>query len=348
MNLKYKIGIMFLATMGMMSCAKNDPFADKMEIGQELPNVYWELGSTVAKAGSDVSFKVMYYPTKGQEIKNIEIWSAITRAQTSSASLKLTSSLAYTQTFSINDTLRRAFLVKEYNHSEEYFDGRQYVFTGSFPTSQTLSPLSWVTPNEWDQKKFDMYYPEDFQKTFVDTVIVSLTKDANYSDLRYVYINYDFKEEQFQSLNAKYNISFPTNTDTGEKSDLWYTDTEKVVGKYYITLDDKRNPIYHEVANPDDAPDGVSLYDVYDSSFWVFCRYSDDEGRVVTTVRPEYMPYLKDLISLIAFEEWIYSSAEMTYAVSFERTYHVIPTIKVYNTVGKAGTDTDDKDVTLN
>lgn len=40
---------LFLAT----SCDVNDPFADKMDIGQVLPTTSWELSSTVCKAGEE-------------------------------------------------------------------------------------------------------------------------------------------------------------------------------------------------------------------------------------------------------------------------------------------------------
>ena len=38
------------------SCDVNDPFADKMEIGQILPTTSWELASTVCKAGDEAAF----------------------------------------------------------------------------------------------------------------------------------------------------------------------------------------------------------------------------------------------------------------------------------------------------
>lgn len=348
MNLKYKIGIAFLAIFGLISCAKHDQFNDHMELGQELPSVYWELGSTVCKAGNDVSFKVLYYPPKGQEIKNIEVWASVTRSETAAATVKLTSSLAYSKTVSVNDTIRRSQLIKTYDHASDSFDGYQYTLNATFPTSQTLTPISWVSPTEWDQEKFDTYYPETFQTEFLETVVDYLTKDSTYyNDLRHVYVNYDFKKEQFEQMNAKHNINFPTETETDMKSDLWYTDTEKVVGYYYITIENGIS-YYHEVADPKDAPEGAILYDVYDSSSWVFCRYSDDLGRAVSTVRPEYMPYLKDLISLISFPEWIYSSVDKTYTISFQRSYVLLPSVKVYNTAGKSGTDTDKKEVNLN
>lgn len=351
MKLNYKIGILAISLAGMLSsCAKHDPLADNGELGQQLPTVIWELGSTVCKAGENVNFKLQYYPAPGKVITHSEVWAAVTRSETANATVKLTSTLAYTKTYAKDDTVRSSQLVQSYDHSLAMWDehGYEFVLNASFPTSQTLVPVSWVSPNIWDQEKFESYYPADFQKEFVSTVIDYLTVDSTYyNDLRHVYVNYDFKKEQFEALNAKYSINFPVETDNANKSDLWYTNTEKVVGKYYLTIVGDKT-ICHEIPLDQDPPEGTTTYDVYDSSFWVFCRYSDDVGRAITSVRAQYMPYMKDLISLISFPEWIYNSAEKTYTVGFNRAYKLIPTVKVYDDKNKVGTDTDTKIIDLN
>lgn len=342
----YKICVFALAFMFMTSCAKHDLMGDNAELGQMLPTVTWEL-STVCTAGEDMPFKVKYYAAPGYEISHSEVWASVTRQESASAVVKLTSSLAYNKTFNLSDTVRRSQLIKSYPHSEAQLVGKEYVLNTSFPTSATLAPVSWVSPNDWDEVKFDTYFPKDFKEEFVATVIDYLTKDSlYYNDLRHVYVNYDFKKEQFEELNTKYNINFPTEIETADKSDLWFTNIEKVVGKYYITIENGVS-VYHEIPLGQDPPGGVSVYDVYDSSFWVFCRYSDDTGMPMYSVRPEYMPYLKDLISYISFPEWVYDSADKVYTVSFSRTYSLIPTIKVFDAAGKAGTDTDKKEINL-
>ena len=50
MKLQYKLGIMALGLVAFTSCEKNDPFADHLEIGERVPTVYQEVGSTAAKA----------------------------------------------------------------------------------------------------------------------------------------------------------------------------------------------------------------------------------------------------------------------------------------------------------
>lgn len=349
MKLYNKIGLFALSVFGMSSCAVNDPFDNQMEIGQELPTVSWELGSAFGKAGEPVSFKGKYYASPGNEIDHSEVWASVTRSESAAATCKLTSVLAYTKTVTIGDTVRSSQFVARYEPEQAVWNGHEYILTTTFPTSQTLSPVSWMSPKTWDQEKFDSYYPTTFQSEFVETVVDFLTKDsAYYTDLRHVYVNFDFKAEQFATLNAKYNINFPTEIETDKKSDLWFTNAEKIVGKYYITLDASGKNVIHEIALDVEAPDGAVLYDVYDSSFWVFSRYSDDIGGVVNQIRAEYMPYLKDLISQIKFTEWIYSTSDQTYTVAFSRDYTLIPTFKVFDKKGKIGTDTDDKTVTLN
>lgn len=351
MKLNYKIGILAIALAGIISsCAKHDPIADIGTLGQQLPTVSWELGSTVCKAGENVNFRALYYPAPGYTITHSEVWTAVSRSETAAATVKLTSSLAYTKTYAKDDTVRRSQLVQSYDHSmaEWSESGYEYELKASFPTSQTLVPVAWVSPDSWDQEKFDTYYPANFQEEFVSTVIDYLTKDSTYyTDLRHVYINYDFKKEQFEELNAKHHVEFPVETDNANKSDLWYTDTEKVIGKYYLTIENGIT-ICHEISLDQEPPEGVTAYDVYDSSFWVFCRYSDDVGRAITSVRAEYMPYMKDLISLISFPEWVYNSVDKTYTVSFNRAYKLVPTVKVYDNNNKIGTDTDTKTIDIN
>ena len=92
----------------MSSCAVHDPFADKMELGQVLPTVDWEQGSTTVKAGSYATFKAKYYTSSEHQIDHSEVWAMIVRNQTAEATSKLTSSLAYKKSISTTDTVRSA------------------------------------------------------------------------------------------------------------------------------------------------------------------------------------------------------------------------------------------------
>ena len=208
--------------------------------------------------------------------------------------------------------------------------------------------MTWINPEEWDQEKFDSYYPSSFQQEFKDYMVNALTKDSTYyNDLRGVYINYNFPIELFEQLNAQYGMDFPTDTTTADKSDVWFT-TDEVDHYYYITVADDGSAIYHEIAQESEAPAGVNVQPVYKSAFWLFSRYSDDTGGKITTVRRQYMPYFKSMLETIPFTSWIYNTSDKAYTVNFNRTYYLEPQFRVYDTDGKVGVTTDNKEVTLN
>lgn len=346
---RYKIfGLVTLMALIATSCAIHDPFADNGELGQVLPTVDWEQGSTVVKAGRYATFKGKYYTTSEKMIDHSEVWCLIKREQTATATSKLTTSLAYTKNYSLTDTVRSSQMVASYPHSKAEWDGYEYVLTDSFPTSRTLAPVTWINPEEWDQEKFDSYYPSTFQQEFKDYMVNALTKDSTYyNDLRNVYINYEFPAELFEQLNGQYNIDFPTVTASADKSDAWFT-TDEVDHYYYISVGDDGSAVYHEIAQESDAPAGVNVQPVYKSAYWLFSRYSDDTGGKITTVRRQYMPYFKSMIETIPFTSWIYNTSDKAFTVNFSRTYYLEPQFRVYDTDGKVGVTTDNKEVTLN
>ncbi len=231
MNLYKKSGIFAIALLAFSSCAVHDLFEENLELGQVLPTVTWELGSSVCRAGSDVTFLGKYYTTNTDvEISHSEVWAMVTRSQSAAATLRLTSSLSYTKTVTSSDTVRSSQLIQSYDHSLATWNGYEYELNASFPTSQTLIPVSWVNPAEFDSERFDLYYPETFKAEFNETVVNYLTADSTYyNDLRHVYCNYDFTAEQFQTISANNGVTFPTETATDMKSDLWYTNLENLV-----------------------------------------------------------------------------------------------------------------------
>jgi hypothetical protein len=344
----YKVlGSLALVAALTTSCAVHDPFADNMEIGQVLPTVNWEQNSTLVKAGAYATFKAQYYTSAENEIYHSEVWCMVVRGQTAEATSKLTRALSYKKSVATTDTVRSRQKISEYPHSASLWDGYEYTLSDSFPTSRTLAPVIWAQPSEWDNEKFNMYYPATFKQEFCDYIVRALTKDSvYYSDLRNVYITYDFPAEIFETLNAKYGVDFPTVTETDTKSDAWYT-TDEVDHYYYETVVDGVTTI-HEIATPDAAPSGANVYEVYKSSPWLMCRYSDDTGGKITYVRHNYMPYWKELIQSIPFESWIYDTSDKNYAVNFTRNYYLEPDFRVYDKNGKVGVTTNNKEITLN
>ena len=357
MKLYSKIALFAAGILTATACSVNDPFADNMEIGQVLPTVSWELGSTMCTAGDNASFLAKYYTTSTDAtIDHTEVWAMITSTESAAATQKLITSPAYTQTVNANDTVRGMHLVSYFPHSQAVLSGTEYHLDASFPTSSTLSPISWASPVEWDQEKFDLYYPASFQKEFCDKMVSYLTADSTYlAGLRQLYINYDFTREQIDAVNAKYPtltpIPFSDSQDAGStKGDLWFeVDTKTITGYYYATVVDGVK-VEHEIATKDDAPQGIDpekIYPVYKAPHWIFCRYSDDTGGAVTSVRHEYMPLWKELAEMVPFKAWVFNSADANYSIEFKRTYYIIPQFRVIDSNGKIGKDTDDKQIQL-
>ena len=375
MKLQYKLGAVALAVAAMTSCSQHDPFEDVVTLGQAVPTVNWALGSTVANAGDSVAFEGKYYTDKEHTPDHAEVWSNVVVTESAAATLGLTQSLKYTQTVNTVDTVRTSQVVASYPHSMAKWDGYEFVLNAKFPTSVTLKSVKWTNIAEWDQNRFDSYYPADFMSSFTAKVNDYLTKDSTYyNDLRHVYVNYAFTLNQIQEVISKYpqlpGLDKLLLEDAGQKSDAWYTkitvesgkeEVENVVGYYYLELVGDVN-VYREVALDDpklETVDGkqyynvsetlkVPAYKVYESSPWVFCRYDDNRGEVIATVRGNYMPVFKDLIALIPFTDWIYNSADKVYSVTFDRKYSLGVVFKVVDTVGNVGYTTEVKEVSLN
>ena len=366
MKLYNKLGIFAAGALMMSSCAVNDLFDDKGELGEVVPTVTWELASSVCSAGNDAAFLAKYYTTEeGVSIDHSEVWAMVTRTESAAATQKLVSSPAYTLTVNLVDTTRGFHLLQSFPHSMAKLDtikGTEYHLNAAFPTSRTLGPVTWTNPTTWDDEKFAMYYPASFKEDFTSKVVNDLTKDSVYfASLRNVYITYDFTEDQFKAVNEKYAslikdfqpLPWTDSQEQGStKGDLWFGVDTEVVDHYYYTTLEGEITVEHEVATIEEATAlGIAaekVYPVYKAPHWVFCRYSDDTGSAVTSVRAEYMPMWKELIQQIPFEAWIYNSTDACYAVEFSRKYAYITQFKVVDTKGGVGRDSEDKTVELN
>lgn len=360
MKLYNKIGIFAAGALLLSSCAVNDPFANNMEIGAVVPTVTWELSSSVCTAGNEASFLGKYYTTaEGVSIDHSEVWAMTTCTESAAATQKLISSPAYTKTVTATDTVRGFHLLQSFPHSMATLEGQEYHLNASFPTSRTLGAVTWTTPTEWDADKFAMYYPESFKTEFCDYMVEKLTNDSTYfSSLRSLFVYYDFTQEQFDAVNAAYEGKIkdfeplPFAETSTDKDALWFAyDTETVDHYYYTTLEGEIT-VEHEIATVEEGlAAGIAedrIYPVYKAPHWVFCRYSDDTGGAIVSVRAEYMPMWKELVALVPFEAWIYDSSETCYAVEFTRKYSYIVQFKVIDTVGNTGKDSTDQTIDLN
>lgn len=347
------------AAFSLTSCETNDTLGEHLTLGQEVPTCSWEVGSTVCKAGESFSFHGKYTIPEGRTGKYCEVWYRTMRSETAAATVALAgSSLSYTKTYSSSDTVRAYQPIVRVDHSQAQWTNHMFEIDGNVEVSRTLSPVSWLNAETWDADRFNSYYPTNFAEEFKAEVINYLTKDSTYYNaLRTVYINHPFTNEQFQAMNSKYNLEFPTidmsgdDQGAGAKSDAWFSTTvasdAAIVGYYYTTIDAAGNTIVHEVAQKNDN-DGINYYPVYKSAPWVFCRYNDDLGAIISTVRSQYMPAFKELLATIAFEEWIYDSANKVYKVDFSRSYSLQSQFRVYDSAGEEGIASDVREISIN
>ncbi|MDE7154040.1 MAG: hypothetical protein K2O00_06315 [Muribaculaceae bacterium] len=357
MNIKYCSFTLALAALTLGSCAKHDLFEKNTVMGERVPTASWEVGSTACKAGEEFTFKGKYYTEDGHVPHHSEVWYSVQRDESAAATVKLPgTTLNYTQTVNNSEIVRSNQLIASFDHALAEWDGKQFVLNASVPTSATLAPVDWKNPKDWDQEKFDSYYPAEFAQEFCDKIVEYLTKDSTYlAALQNTYINYPFTNEQFAAVNEKYGVSLPTDIDQtkpdADKSDRWFTqrahNPAKVVGYYYTSVDGNGNTVVHEVpvdyVNPD-----VNLFPVYSSSPWLFCRYDDEAGSVITSVRAQYMPAFKELVQQITFSEWIYDSSNQCYSVAFGRTYSLESTFHVVDTEGNRGKAADIRTISIN
>lgn len=333
-------GLMAAGVLALGACANHDLIPDITEVGQAVPTVYWEVGSTVCKAGEEFSFQGKYTNVQGRTPLRSEVWYQVVRDDAAAVSAKLAgAALNYTQSVAKNDTMRSYQCHASYPHKDEYWDGHQNIFTGVVPVSETLSPINWSDATEWDQERFDTYYPQGFAEEFLAKVIGYLTDaetaDSYYGALRNVFINYNFTNAQLAPLGLEGLDLSTDDHGAAVKSDAWFqtseADESKITGYYYITLDAAGKTVYNEIAKAEDAPEGTVTYPVYASAKWVFCRYDDNTGSIVSTVRPEYLPVFKTMLEVIPFPDWIYDSANAVYKLEFERKYSLVAQFRSYD-----------------
>lgn len=360
------------AALGLMmgSCANHDILNEIVIPGQEVPTCYWEVGSTACPAGESFTFQGKYtVEYKGGTPSHSEVWYRINRAESAGASVALAgATFNYTKTVATTDTMRTFTPIARFDHSLATRPmGYEYIISGEVPVSRTLSPVNWKDAPEFETRLFNAYFPQGFDKEFTETVVDMLTKDSTYYNaLRTVYINHPFTNAQFAEVNARYGLDLPQAFDENDpgkaqsdKSDAWFSTTtpsdKDLTGYYYTTLQGEQT-ICHEIATGDatKGDDGAMyygqnrVYPVYKSSPWVFCRYDDNTGSIISTVRAPYMQAFKDLLAQITFPQWIYSSTDKVYRVDFSRKYSLSAQFRVYDTNGQEGIAADVREISIN
>lgn len=175
-NIQY-FTLAFICTGILTACDSHDTLDDAVIVGQMAPHVYWEVGSSNVKAGTNVPFAVQYYTTSDSPVDHLEVWYNLVEDETKSVMCP------WTQTFNFsmvkNATVEKRIMQKiaEYPHSETNWNDslRAYYLTAEFPTSNTLAGVSWIKPTTYDDDRMISYFGADFSQQFKDSLYKRMT-----------------------------------------------------------------------------------------------------------------------------------------------------------------------------
>lgn len=214
-NIEYILLALF-ALCGFSSCEKHDTIDDMARVGEQTPYVFWELETTTVKAGTGVPFRAQYY-TNGEEIDHLSVWYSIN--QTIDMEAKCPIATGFNYSYIINHaTLSRVNQeIVTYPHNENYWDSqlKAYLLVTTFPTSNTLLPVEWRDPADFDMQKYNQLFPDTFAIKFQDGLYGNLSQSRYLSDYRKVLVSTGFlTTEQF---DACVDSTFNQNSNSWDK-----------------------------------------------------------------------------------------------------------------------------------
>lgn len=178
--------------VGLASCDKHDKLDDLVYVGKMAPQVQWTVTSTTVNAGANIPFTARYYTTSDVALDHLEVWYNIREVETKNVSAPFVSSFSYTLASEQTVERRISQSISKYAHNEDWWNAqeRSYNFNSTFPTSNTLSKISWGA-TDWDSTLVSTYYGEAFMQQFKDSLyhilFVEKKPDEVYNDLRTLY-----------------------------------------------------------------------------------------------------------------------------------------------------------------
>jgi len=210
---KYLI-ISALLLLAFASCVEKHDFFDENVITGEIgPQAYWEIGSSTVSAGSVSPFTVQYFSTVA-DIDHSEVWYSLTETQEKNVSCQWVTSFTYSVSSTKSELKRISQKIQEYPHSLAVWSDslHAYTFTDNFPISSTLSPFSWVKPDQFDYEKMDTYFGAGFTTQFKDSLF-NLMKYADFKNMMLgMGLLSDFKaytDSTFDANSNSYVYHFP-------------------------------------------------------------------------------------------------------------------------------------------
>lgn len=227
---KYK----FIFWIGLISvmygCEKHDFLADRVTTGQQTSSTYWELSSTTISAGNNVPFTVQFFNAEGVPIDRMEVWYSEEEHKAMSISCPNLVT-EYVKSFSSSEVVHINQKKVGYEFSESLWDNdkRNYLFNSSFPTSNSLKPVSWTNVADFDMEKFNSLFPATFATEFKAELYTELEAKTKYSDLRKLVLSMEVMDEE--ELLSYTDSTFNDNSQSWE---YWIKDSSKsaVKAKY--------------------------------------------------------------------------------------------------------------------
>ena len=205
------------AALVLTACAKHDFFDEDTITGKVGPEAYWEVGSAVVTAGSNMDFIAQYYSSVSQ-IDHSEVWYDVEETVDKSVTCPWTVTFTYTLSSNITEQKRVSQLIKEYKHAESMWSDslHAYVLNDVFPVSGTLAAFDWKQPVQFDSTKMIQYFGDTYMADFKEAV----HQKMQFADYRKMYIGMgkleDFKQytdstEDKNQGEGVYVYHFPKN-----------------------------------------------------------------------------------------------------------------------------------------
>ncbi len=220
------------------ACDKHDFIDDLVITGDVGPQPYWVVESSVVTAGADVPFTAQYYTSvKGVSIDRSEVWYNVTENIEQVVNCPLTQTFTYSVSKVTASEKRIAQKIKTFVHSDVavWNDSiHAYYFEGTFPVSSTLAAFKWDKPAHYDDENFRMYFGNDYQQQFKD----SLYNLLKYEDFRNIILSTQVRES-FQEFS---DSTFDVNTNSWVRHFKWNADStdtpipEKVTELYQDSI----------------------------------------------------------------------------------------------------------------
>lgn len=175
----YILTILFF-TLFISSCEKNDPIDELGRVGLKTPTAYWEIPSTVVKAGNNVAFTGQYYSNDKQQIDHTEVWYNIVEAVDMQVTYASTA-INFSKKINSSSQVRMSQKISTYPHLESLWNAEKktYVLQDSFAVSNTLRPVEWKEVKSFDAQKFKSFFPDTTSTVFKRDLYTQLTKNIS-------------------------------------------------------------------------------------------------------------------------------------------------------------------------